>query len=243
MTTFLEKPQTNDILRLTGTIKNYRCTRASASFVFVERNQHQFGAIAVVAALAGMGGQAASVVGAASDMEESADFLEFDLDENHVEGWVWRSPFKDGDTVVVAAERWGEQYEAYGVARPSDRTIALYPHCSRGKRRHIKNAVKWWLIWNACIFGPMVAWEWLEHHHLKILLEPMVAWINVVMVAFFILMFTSLARQYMPFVRVAQKVFDVLGLPDAENIDLVKSSNRQRTNRDPAEFGTFYFRY
>jgi hypothetical protein len=243
MTTYAEKPQSKEVVRLTGTITNYRCTRASASFVFGENNQYQFGAIAVAAALAGMGGQAASIIGAASDMEESADFLEFDLDGNHVEGWVWRSPFKDGDTVVVAAERWGEQYEAYGVARPSDRTIALYPHCSRGKRRHIKNAVKWWLIWNACIFGPLITWEWLERGNLEILLQPAIAWFNAVMVAFFILMFTSLARQYMPFVRVAQRVFVVLGLPDAENIDLVKSSNRQRTNRDPAEFGTFYFRY
>jgi hypothetical protein len=73
--------------------------------------------------------------------------------------------------------------------------------------------------------------------------KPGIAWFNAGLMAFFILMFTGLARQYMPFVRVAQKVFVVLGLPDAENIDLVKSSNRQRTLRDPAEFGTFYFRY
>jgi len=243
MTTFLDKPHAGEILRLTGTIINYRCTRAYASFVFGESHQHQFGAIAVAAAVAGMGGQAASIVGAASDMEEPADYLEFDLDGNHVKGWVWRSPFKNGDSVVIAAEHLGDHFEAYGIARPSDRTIALYPHCSRAKRRHIKNAVKWWLIWNACIFGPLITWEWLERRNLEILLQPAIAWFNAVMVAFFILMFTSLARQYLPFVRVAQKVFVVLGLPDAENIDLVKSSNRQRTNRDPAEFGTFYFRY
>lgn len=242
MTTFLDKPQANDIVRLTGTITNYRCTRASASFVFVESNQYQFGAIAVAAALAGMGGQAASIVGAASDMEESADYLEFDLDDSHVKGWVWRSPFKDGDTVVIAAQRSGDHFEAYGVARPSDRTIALYPHCSRAKRRHIKNAVKWWIIWNVYIFGTIVVWDWYSSG-LKMLQAPGIVWFNAVLMAFFILMFTSLARQYMPFVRVAQKVFDVLGLPDAKNIDLVKSSNRQRTSRDPAEFGTFYFRY
>jgi len=242
MTSFVDKPRVNSVVRLTDTITNYRCTRAYASFVFGESNQHQFGAIAVVAAFAGMGGQAASIVGAASDMEEPADYVEFDLDGNHVKGWVWRSPFKDGDTVVIAAERSGEHYEAYGVARPSDRTIALYPHCSRAKKRHIRNAIKWWLAFNAFIFGPPMIWIW-HSVGLNVLREPRIIWFNVALAGSFILMFTSLARQYMPFVRVAQKVFDVLGLPDAKNIDLVKSSNRQRTSQDPAEFGTFYFRY
>jgi predicted RND superfamily exporter protein len=61
--------------------------------------------------------------------------------------------------------------------------------------------------------------------------------------AFFALMFASLSRQWMPYVRVAEKVFKALEWPDASNIDLVKSSKVQRTKKDPGEFGTFYFRY
>lgn len=60
---------------------------------------------------------------------------------------------------------------------------------------------------------------------------------------FFALMTFSLSRKWMPFVRVAEKVFRTLELPNPGNIDLVKSSKAQRTEQDPGEFGTFYFRY
>jgi hypothetical protein len=38
-------------------------------------------------------------------------------------------------------------------------------------------------------------------------------------------------------------VFKALEWSDASNIDLVKSSKSQRTEKDPGEFGTFYLRY
>jgi hypothetical protein len=60
---------------------------------------------------------------------------------------------------------------------------------------------------------------------------------------FFGLMTYSLTRKWMPFVRLAEKVFTTLGLPDPGNIDLVKSSKAQRKPDDPSEFGNFYFRY
>lgn len=136
MTNFMDMPPENDVIRLSGTISNYQCTRAYASFVFSESNQQQLGVVAIAAALAGMSGQAATTAGAASDVEESADYLKFDLNGHAVKGWLWRSPFKDGDEVVIAAQRMNDHYEVYGIARPYDRTIALYPHCSRSKGRH-----------------------------------------------------------------------------------------------------------
>ncbi len=53
----------------------------------------------------------------------------------------------------------------------------------------------------------------------------------------------SLARKWMPFVRVAEKVFRALELPNPSHIDLVKSSKAQRKPDDPGEYGTFWFRY
>ena len=60
---------------------------------------------------------------------------------------------------------------------------------------------------------------------------------------FFGLMTFRIARKLMPFVRLSEKVFTTLGLPNPPVIDLVKSSKAQRQPSDPAEFGTFYFRY
>jgi hypothetical protein len=61
--------------------------------------------------------------------------------------------------------------------------------------------------------------------------------------AFFALMTYSMTRKWMPFVRLAEKVFRALKLPNPSSIDLVKTSKAQRTDKDPGEFGTFYFRY
>jgi len=62
------------------------------------------------------------------------------------------------------------------------------------------------------------------------------------MVAFGVMTF-FLTRKWLPFVRVSEKVFRTLGLPNPSNIDLVRSSKAQRKASDPGEFGTFYFRY
>ena len=60
---------------------------------------------------------------------------------------------------------------------------------------------------------------------------------------FFSMAAFSMARKWMVFVRLAEKVFRTLDLPNPSNIDLVKSSKAQRKPDDPGEFGTFYFRY
>jgi len=238
----LSKPQANNMVKVSGKMTGYRCTRLSASFVYSQNDQHKIGVVAVAAALAGMGGQAASVAGYASAVEEPAEYLEFALNGDAVKGWVWRSPFKDGDVVDVAAQWQGDHYEAYGIARPADKTVALYPHCSRARGRHIRNAIKWWGIWNGGFFGATLAGVCFLGGP-EVLREPGFFWFNGTLALGFILMFFSLSRQYMPFVRLSENVFIILGLPDPKNVDLVKLSKRQRTAQDPPEFGTFYFRY
>ncbi|HSC80424.1 MAG TPA: putative type VI secretion system effector [Chitinolyticbacter sp.] len=131
---------------LRGTISNLRTSRQSASFFFSDSDQSAMGVIAIAAAAAGLGSQAIAVASASTSVEEHADYLEFELDGDEVSGWVWRSPFSEGDEVEAVVERERGQNVAYAIARPSDRTIALYPHCSRGKSAHIKNAVKWWFF-------------------------------------------------------------------------------------------------
>ena len=122
-------------------------TRASASFVFTESDQTKMGVVALAAAISGLGGQAIATASNASAVEEEADYIEFDLAGLAIKGWVWRNPFNEGDDVRVAAERRADgHWEAFGIQRPADKTVALYPHCSRGRARHLKNAAWWWLV-------------------------------------------------------------------------------------------------
>ena len=244
MPEFLPHPNADGLVKLTGTIRNLKVTRDTASFVFTESDQTKMGVIAIAAALADMGGQAMSTSSNANAMEEEADYLEFDLDGQPVKGWVWRNPFREGDVVEVAAENTGKNWEAYAVARSLDKTIALYPHCSRGKVRHVKNAFKWWLIGGSVVVigTGALGLSLAGIGNIKNLIQPYM-YISFGAMAFFALMTWSLTRKWMPFVSLAEKVFRTLELPDPSNIDLVKSSKAQRTEQDPGEFGTFYFRY
>ena len=134
------------LYKLTGVIQNLKVKKEEASFVFTEADHAKMGAVAIAASLAGLGGQATGMVAGASAMEEQADYLQFDLDGTPVKGWVWRNPFRNGDAVEVAAEKRDGHFECFAVARPKDQVIALYPHCSRGKSTHYKNAVWWWIF-------------------------------------------------------------------------------------------------
>ena len=240
MTEYIAQPNADGLVKLSGTIRNMKVIRGNASFVLTKSDKTKLGIVAVAATIAGMSGQAASAVASASDMEEAADYIEFDLGDKHVKGWVWRNPFKEGDAVDVAAEQNEGHWESYGVARPSDRTVALYPHCSRGEMQHYRNAIKWWILGGggfvllALILGGGLA-------HLPIGKEFL--YVATGCLIFFAIMTLSLSLKWLPFVRVSEKVFRTLDLPNPSNIDLVKSSKAQRTPQDPGEFGTFYFRY
>jgi hypothetical protein len=176
-----------------------------ASFVFTKTDQTRMGVVAIAAALSGLSGQAMVTASNATSMEEEADHVQFRLDGQLVKGWVWRSPFKEGDVVEVAAEWQGDHYEAFGIARPGDRTIALYPHCSRGRARHVKNAIKWWLWLGvllpflSLIFIGILLSGFSNIFELGLFITSGIA------SAFFALMFASLSRQWMPYVRVAEK--------------------------------------
>lgn len=233
------------LVKLTGTIQNYKATRAEASFVFTQSDRNSIGVVAIAAGIAGLSGPAIATAAHAASTEEEADYLEFELNGKPVKGWVWRSPFKEGDAVEVAAEWRDGHYEVAGISRPVDRTIALYPHCSRGRVRHIKNAVKWWFYGMTLFVGlvhlAMLATLPVDRVFVDFWDSGVFIWLGVY--AFFGLMTFSLARKWMPFVHLSEKVFTTLGWSNPGNVDLAKSSKAQRKPEDPGEFGAFYFRY
>jgi len=243
MTNFNPQPNVAGLVRLKGTISNLRVSRRSASFVFTASDQSKLGILAVASALAGLDGQAATASHYASDLEESADYVEFEMGDQPVKGWVWRNPFKEGDGVYVAAEKVGDHWEAFGIARPADRIVALYPHCSRGRATHFKNAFKWWAFgWGGIVLLVGLPIMYIGFREMLFVRPEPWEGLGSLMVALGVMTF-FLTRKWLPFVRVAEKVFRTLGLPNPPNIDLVKSSKAQRRATDPGEFGTFYFRY
>jgi hypothetical protein len=250
MTNYVSHSNEIPLLKLSGKISSYDRKRLSASFVFTESDQTKIGVLAVASATAGLAGHAAIMSNYSSAMEEEADYVQFELDGKRIKGWLWRSPFKEGDEVVVAVEKKLEHYELYGMMRPMDKVIALCPHCSRGRIRHIKTIVKWWFILVPAFFllflllpitgGYLKFWEFWGEIFKG---DPSGWFIILGLIAFFVAMFASLGRKWMPFVRLAEKVFRILELPSPSNIDLKKSTKLHKTENNPPECGVMYFKY
>jgi hypothetical protein len=140
---------------LRGQVRGLTRRRETANFFFAPSDQAAMGGIAIAAAAAGAGAQAVSTAMAASDMEETADYLSFWIDDRRCKGWVWRSPIQEGDVVEVVGSPNAEHFELYAVARPRDRKIALYPHMSRGSKTQWANALKLWLVGSLATIVPM----------------------------------------------------------------------------------------
>lgn len=243
MAKHMQSPPCSEPIKISGRITSYICTREYANFVFTENDQNSIGAIAIAAALAGQSGAALSTAASASSMEEEADYVQFNLGDKPVKGWVWRSPFKNGDDVEVAGTWADDHFECVGIARPADRIIALYPHCSRGSKRHIKNAFVLWLWVGVIGMNFLMGLLTLGVMGVDGLTDIGFVISCLAMSLLFGAMAVSLGRKWMPFVRLAEKVFKTLGWAKPGHIDLVKSSSEQRKDTDSAEFGTFYFRY
>jgi hypothetical protein len=141
-----QTPSVSGLVKISGQISNYKSTREHANFFFTQNDNKAMGLAAIASAAIGSSGLAMGAAISASDMEEEADYVEFEMDGKAMKGWVWRSPFANNDIVDVVGEWRDDYFELVAIARPADRTIALYPHCSRGKVAHIKNAIKWWFL-------------------------------------------------------------------------------------------------
>lgn len=237
---------------LRGKLENYSKSRESANFVFTETDRNIMGSIAILASLAGMAGQAASTASSASDTTEPADFVKFTLNGKQVRGWLWCSPFKEGDEVEAVVEQHGDEYYVYALTRPADRLIALYPHCSRGRKAHWKNAAKWWFkgaSWFALgfiVFGLIIS---LASDGTKGLDKVVLFLIPTSFIGSYLILgfaIVMLGYQWMSFVRLAEQIFTTLGWQDVRSIDLQARSKAKRTNPEPdtsGGYGYVYYRY
>ena len=243
-----ERAQSGTLQRICGTISDIQCTRDVASFVFLEAEQTAIGVVAIAANLVGTLVQSDGT--AATDMLEEADYVEFTLDDRPIKGWVWRSPFNNGDVVEVIADCQRDYFEAYAIARPADRIVALYPHCSRGWISHWLNAAKWWLLGSAFSVALLISMfllhalffspSWAETQKYMADLVPASA---AVLILLALVATVLLAKRWMSFVHLAELVFHEYGWQSPATVDLKKRSKKGRTNSDGAEYGVFFFRY
>ena len=231
--------------RLSGRIDNYRCIRESAHFVFSNADQAALGVVAIAAGVAGLAGQAIAAASYADDAEEPADRLTFTINGQSVRGWVWRSPFAEGDVVDVVGAWDSDHFELVAIRRSSDRTIALYPHCTRGRRRHVMKACFWWAA-GTSVFNGAIVLTMVGSFGMTSLLEAVhegAGYFILGVYIFFAVAVTSMAWKWMSFARLSERIFKALDMSDPGGVDLVRRTRQVRLASDPGELGVFYFKY
>ena len=235
---------------LRGRIRNYRVARTTDAFFLSDFDRNATGLAAVAAAAAGMSGMGAGLMSLGGE-EEEADLVEFTLDGGErVQGFVWQSPFKEGDEVEVVAQQMGDVWKAFGIARPGDRIVALHPHCSRGRKAHWRAVFPcWWKAsFSVAFIGTLVAVITRYYSSDLVVSGTTVFLFFMGPVAAGVFMIFgwiawSIGRKLRPFVQMAEEIFRGFGWRDVEWIDLYKLSRRNRKSDDPVELGAFYHRY
>lgn len=233
---------------LSGRIKNYRKSRKTGEFLIKRADREKTGVAAVGSAALGLSGEALALM-SMGDVQEEADFVEFDLNGEKVEGWLAWSPFKEGDKVDVLVERTTSgDWNAFGIVR-DDRVVALYPHCSRGRFAHYRSAL--WIgfkITFFIIFFMTILTMVISALHGSFFKDGFIYSFVFLGGGFFCLILTSLvsilvARKFLPFVYLAERIFTNFGWKDVRNIDLPKLSGRNKQPGDSFGMGRLYFRY
>ncbi|MDB5777004.1 MAG: hypothetical protein JWP38_3137 [Herbaspirillum sp.] len=245
MSNWMDHPDGDKLVKLSGKIAAYEKQRRRASFALTDAAHARIGmqATAVAALQPNQKDLIIDRTRNTSAIEDDVDYVQFMLDDRPAKGWMWRSPFNDGDEIEAVAQWQGEHYEVYAIARPADKTFASYPHCSRGRAAHLKNVLKWYAGLGLVGVFVLVAILSVYLQGWIAFAKPNVYVISSVVSFFVGIMFYSLARKWLPFVDATEKMFHILGWPDIENIDLVGSSKGRRATGDVYGLGTFYFRY
>ncbi|MCP1575174.1 hypothetical protein J2S30_003553 [Herbaspirillum rubrisubalbicans] len=249
MTDFIDIPNSNDLQKLTGHIQNFRKSRETANFFFTARDQSNMRLGAILSALIGDSGQAASLSSYASSMEDAADFVQFELEGRAISGWLCGSPFKDGDYVEAAVKKQGSSYELFAVYKPEDRNIALYPHCVRGTSAFLHIALRRTFFVNVlfltalCLLFLFGGSQSLEQA-IEFISSKEATWGFLLAIVLTTGGCVAMAWKWLPFAKLAEQIFRALEFQQPSNVDLSESTKRLAAPDEEAEEGQgSYFKY
>lgn len=247
MISTIESSQNTNLEKIKGRITHYKKSREMANFFFTDHDRSIMGLSAIAGALAGAAGIAASTARDAANLREQADYIEMKINGQLAKGWVWFSPFKDGDEVEIIGTQQNDYFEIIAVTRPKDKVIALYPHCSRGKTAHIKTVFKWWFLsvsFLVAILAPVV-FGFFDLISGKDEIFSLIDFDYIYVCAAVYAIFGAYAyvtgKKFMMYVHAATRIFKVMDLQDPDHIDLPKRTKRKPG--DPGAFGVMYFNY
>lgn len=237
----------NSMVLLRGAISGLEQSRRCHDFVLNEVQHQQIGVTAIAASVMGMGATGIGLIGMAGNVDEEADWVEFELDGKQVKGWLWMMLMRNGDDVEVVAEPTGNnQYVAYAVKRNGDDLLAVYPHATAGRKAHYRKSVKAWIWSSIFAFLSLILFIVMPEGLGSLLNVDMQLGLLIgfaIWIAFSAVIAFRVSQKLIGFVHIAEIIFTTYGWSDVENIDLRKTSREHRREEKLPSFGNLYFRY
>ncbi len=217
---------------LRGIVCDLVIERGEEDFVR-SRGDRAVGTVAATGlAAAGLAGAATGALLATTGGGDSVEFFTCTVDGKRVAGRFTKTSFKDGDWVEVAADPQSDgTYAALAVRRPSDQTVWMFPHCSRGSKKHWAYAFQMILvIFFALYFGGVIFFGAIEFSSKQksdssYLLFALIMG-GALMLAMACHLSISTARRWRTFVQKAEAIFTAFGYHDPSRVDMVQQHKK-----------------
>jgi len=217
-----------DVLR--GVIADLAVVSGEQEFVQTTTDKTVGIGLAATLALSGLAGAATGAMLATSGSADSVQFFSCTVDNKRVAGRFSNVWFENGDAVEAVGELQRDgSFAVYAIRRTKDRTLWMFPHCSRGGWAHWAYALKVIPLITVVIavsVGLVFALaEWQSDTTAPLGLLWVMFWlvlVNSLLIGFYFPL--KIARKWRPFVDIAERVFAALGYDHPARVDMEKQN-------------------
>ncbi|OCG16649.1 hypothetical protein A9G24_04110 [Gilliamella sp. App6-5] len=222
-----------NLVKLTGTLSEFKglfCYAPLADGAYLsdeqkqkQQNQLRKGALLAtlngnsIAALAGLG----HANGNDRSDEVDAQYITAKLNDTiTLKGWLGFYKFNDGDQVEVVAEKHADHYEVYAMLKPSEQIISLVPLCFAGRNQALKDYFfPMFIFYVTCVLL-------MNYFFFDFSLENLTIGFSTLGVIFGAACLMVNKNSIATHIKLAERIFTVLGWKDVKNINLVKISKQ-----------------
>jgi hypothetical protein len=215
---------------LRGKIADLLVASGEEEFVQTAKDKSVAAGVAGTLALSGLAGAATGAMLASSGSADAVQFFTCTVDGRRIGGRFSKVWFETGNVVEVVGELQRDgSIAAYAVRRQSDHTLWMFPHCSRGTRPHWAFAFKMIpavtaaIVLAGCIFFGLIE-QFSDEKSPARFLWFMFAIVAVNSLAIGLYFPIKIARKWLPFVAIAERVFTTLGYADPSRVDMEKQN-------------------
>ena len=222
-----------DLVKLTGTLSDFKglfCYAPVGDGAYLSEEQKEKQKIklqkrALLATLNGNTALGLAALGHANGGERSnyfrAQYITAKLNnEITLKGWLGFYKFNEGDQVEVIAEKRDDYYEVYAMLKPSEQIISLIPLCFAGRNQALKM-----YFWPMFIFY-IVLTLLMTYLILGFSFENLFIGFTVTGLLFGSACLLVNKNSIATHIKLAERIFKLLGWKDIANINLTKISKQ-----------------